>query len=78
MEEVIKIVLQQGLPGAICVGLAYALYRKDTELSALHRERVADAQKFTEQAIALQGKAIEATHRVTDLAEAAMKGKVSS
>ena len=78
MEEVVKIVLSQGVTGAICVALAYALYRKDSELSALHRERVADAQKFTEQAIALQGRAIEGMHRMADLAEAATKGKVST
>lgn len=78
MDETIKIFLSQGVLGALCVALAVALYRKDVELSALHRERVADAQKFTEQAIALQGRAIEGMHRIADLAEAATKGQVKS
>lgn len=78
MEPIIKTLLEHGVLGMACVALGWMLFRKDAELSALHRERVADAQKFTDQAIALQGRAIEAMHRMADLTEAATKGKVSS
>lgn len=46
LDQIVGIFLSQGLLGAVCVVLAYALYRKDAALVQLSKERVEDIKKF--------------------------------
>jgi hypothetical protein len=73
MEDATRYLVSQGVLGVICLGLAVAcahLYRALREEMAA---RVADAKAFTEQAISLQGRAIDGMHRLADITEAVTK-----
>lgn len=46
LDQLIGVFLTQGLLGAVCVALAFALYRKDAALTQLSKDRVDDIKKF--------------------------------
>ena len=77
LDELGKLFLQQGIMGAIVLVLAVVLRRRDEDLTAERKARIADANQFTTSMVALQAQVLtsvnQVVHAVGQLSEAVEK-----
>jgi hypothetical protein len=66
-------ILSQGLLGVFLVIVAWWGWSKDRELKAERQARIDDAKAFTELALELQGRVINAVNKLSDILDEVKK-----
>lgn len=72
-SKVFEALAPQGVLGVMFCIVLYALYKKDAELKAERDARVTDAKAFTDRAIDLQERVIDAVNKLSDILEETKK-----